>query len=1005
MEKKGAVLVVGAGVAGIRAALDLAEAGIKVYLVDKSPNIGGTLQQLDRWFPDNHCEMCKMLPIFDRDQTSQFCLRRDLAHPNIELIPYSEVVGLAGEAGNYEVSLRVKSRKVDVEKCIACGICAEVCPIEVRDEFNEGLRSRKAAYIRYPLAIPNVYTIDDENCNKCGECVDKCPTQAIDLSDEDKVRMLAVGAVILSTGFEEFDPQVMGQYGYGRYPNVVTSTEFERIISGCGPNTGSLLRPSDKKAPKRIAFLQCIGSRDLERNYCSSACCMYALKEATLAKELDPGLDIDIYYMDLRAFGKGYYQYQQKARDEYGVNFVRCRVPVVREDPRTHNLLVVARSEDGSLISSEFDLVVLSIGQTPSPRFQELGKLLGVEFNKWGFCQTEGLSQVETSKEGIYVCGSAAGPSDICDSLIQAGAAACQASTLLASSRGQPVLEMTDEGKASQVDEEPKVAIFLCRCGEDIASTVDMKEMLGFVQGLPGVIHAEERPFLCLPETLSEISRKIVEVGANRVIFGACAPYGRERVFREALSGVGVNPALGQIVDLREQVAWPHKDNGKGATEKAKALLAMALEKIRVQEPLLVDSYPVFQQALVVGGGVAGLTAALSIAQQGFEVHLVERSPELGGVLKEHYYTLENGDLPSLLRDTVAKVEANPLIHVHKDTEVVEISGYGGRFVTTLKMAEEEPIAVEHGVIVLATGGKEYKPTEYMYGKSDRVVTQTELEKRLASGQAKDLSSVVMIQCVGSRDEERPYCSRVCCSQAIANALRIKEANPNAQIVVLYRDIMTYGFKEEYYTKAREAGVIFVRHDLDRKPQVTLNGGKIEVRAYDPILSETLSLEPDLLVLSTGIVPSDNARIAKMLDVELTEEGFFQEAEAKFRPVDLLTDGVYVCGWAHSPRSVEEVIAQAQAAAQRAVSLLTKGQLESGRIVSEVNERRCSACGICVDACPYNARYLDLEQGFAVVREALCQGCGVCASLCPNGAAKLRGFKETQMFAMIDVAL
>ncbi len=1005
MEKKGAVLVVGAGVAGIRAALDLAEAGIKVYLVDKSPNIGGTLQQLDRWFPDNHCEMCKMLPIFDRDQSSQFCLRRDLAHPNIELIPYSEVVGLAGEARDYEVSLRVKSRKIEAEKCIACGICAEVCPIEVRDEFNEGLRSRKAAYIRYPLAIPNVYTIDDENCNKCGECVDKCPTQAIDLSDEDRVRKLEVGAVILSTGFEEFDPKVMGQYGYGRYPNVVTSTEFERIISCGGPNAGGLARPSDKKAPKRIAFLQCIGSRDLGRNYCSSACCMYALKEATLARELDPGLDIDIYYMDLRAFGKGYYQYQQKARDEYGVNFVRCRVPVVREDPRTHNVLVVARSEDGSLISSEFDLVVLSIGQTPSPRFQELGELLGVEFNKWGFCRTEGLSQVETSKEGIYVCGSAASPGDICDSLIQAGAAACQASTLLTSSRGQPVLEMADEGKGALVDEEPKVAIFLCRCGEDIASTVDMKEMLSFVEGLPGVIHVEERPFLCLPETLSEISRKIVEVGANRVIFGACAPYGRERVFREALSGVGMNPALGQIVDLREQVAWPHKDNGKGAMEKAKALLAMALEKIRVQEPLLVDSYPVFQQALVVGGGIAGLTAALSIAQQGFEVHLVERSSELGGNLRGRFYTLENDDVPSLLRETIERVEAHPLIHVHKETEVGGISGYGGRFATTIKRAEEEPAAIEHGVIVLATGGKGYEPTEYMFGQSDRVITQVELQRRLATGQAKGLSSVVMIQCVGSRDAERPYCSRVCCSQAIANALKIKEANADTQVVVLYRDIMTYGFKEEYYTKAREAGVIFVRHDLDRKPQVTLNGDRIEVRAYDPILSEMLSLEPDLLVLSTGIAPSDNVGIAHMLDLQLTEEGFFQEAEAKFRPVDLLSDGIYVCGLAHSPRSVEEVIAQAQAAAQRAVSLLTKGQLESGRIVSEVNERRCSACGICVDACPYNARYLDLEQGFAVVREALCQGCGVCASLCPNGAAKLRGFKETQMFAMIDVAL
>lgn len=1004
MAKSEAVLVIGAGVAGMKASLELAEAGYTVYLCERKPSIGGALVQMDKWFPDNHCSLCQMLPTLNRDRSAQHCLRRGLVHPNIEMLYNTEVTGLQGQAGDFKVTVGTNSTGVDEQLCIGCGLCAEVCPVEVESEFDEGLSRKKAIDVPNPYATPRLYAIDWEKCTRCGECVNKCPTKAIQLEPKESTRQLQVGAIILSTGFEEFDPRLATQYGYRRYPNVITGIELERVLSPGGPSQGELVRPSDGGAPESIAFLQCIGSRDSRRDYCSSACCMFAVKEATLIRQTRPQTGVHIFFMDLRAFGKGYHRYYERARDELGVHFTRCRVPVVKEDPQTHDLMLTVVSEDGTPVRRQFGMVVLSVGQTPAPKFGELCQLLGVDTNRWGFCQTQPFSTVETSREGIYVCGSAAGPGDIADTVIEAGAAAGEAARWLELPSTRPTEKEQVEKQAEE--EGPKIAVFLCGCGGEGGSALDLEQLADYVSKSRGVVHVEQMPYLCLGDSMEAIGKRLKEHETNRLVLGACSLLVNESMRDKVAAQAGLDPAAVRVVNLREDLVWVHRDQPDMALAKAKSLLAMAVEDVRQLDYPPVSMSTVIPRALVIGGGIAGITAALSIAQRGIEVHLVERSSELGGNLKEIYATLESGDTQTLLRDNIEQISHSPDIHLHMESEVVAVSGCAGNFRVSIKEKDDSLNVWEAGAIIAATGGDEYRPAEYLYGQNAKVLTQRELEKRLFGGEIDPggLSSVVMIQCVGSRDEDRPYCSRVCCSQALQNALKLKEANPGIEVNVLYRDMMSYGFKEEYYTLAREKGVQFIRYELNSKPEVTQDKEKLLVELIEPVVGGRLVLEPDLVVLSTGIIPNDNRTLADILGVETDEDGFFCEAEEKFRPVDFLRDGIYVCGLAHSPRGVEETITQARAAAQRAASLLTSKQLETGRVISETVQRLCRKCEMCITVCPYDARGRDEETGEIVVREALCQGCGACVVACPSGAAKIRGFKDRQVFSLIDAA-
>lgn len=1003
-KKIGAVMVIGAGFGGIKASFDLAELGFKVYLVDKSSNIGGTLSQLDKQFPTNDCSMCQMLPIFKREEASEFCLRRDLTHPNIQIMTNTEVEKVEGSVRDFEVSLKKKARYVKEDKCIGCRLCTQVCPIEVKDEFNEGLISRKAIYIKYPQAIPNLYTIDMNSCNRCGKCVEVCPTNAIDFSQQDERVKLKVGVIILSAGFQEFDPANLTQYGYGKYPNVVTGTELERMFSEMGSYEGRVIRPSNRKIPRKIAFLQCIGSRDRERDYCSSACCMIALKEAMLVKDIDPTIDVQIFFMDMRTFGKGYYRYYEKAKEK-DIKFIRYRVSLVEEFPDTKNLRIIYETEKGDYIKDEFDLVVLSVGQVSPDKTKNISEILELKLNKHGFCKTIDFSEV-TAKEGIYTCGSFSGPKDISETVTEASAAALKASAVMLSSRGKFSKRSSYPQEIDVTTEAPRIGIFICHCGKEISGIIDIRRVKEFASKLSNVCLVEDFEYLCFKPDLDKVKKRITDFKINRVIFAACTSYKYEVLFKQALRQVGLNPSLLQIVNFREQISWVHKDK-KLATEKAKKFLSMAVEKAILQQPLPLITDSVIKRILVVGAGSSGMTAALCIAEEGFEVDLIERSSELGGNAREIYYTLEGLNVQDFLKKRVEGVESNNLISIYKNTELEEVTGYAGNFQARLKIDQSNSKTFSYGAIIIATGARENQPKEYLYGQDKRIITQREMEKLIANEKVdiNSQSSMVMIQCVGSREEPNLYCSRVCCSQAIKNALKIKKKNPRANIYILYRDIMTYGFQEEYYTKAREKGVVFIRYNVDDKPQLKLKGDKLEVKVRDPLLNEELIINPDLVVLSTGMIPEDNRSLTKILDVPLNEDGFFEEANVKFRPVEFLRDGIFICGLAHSPRSIKESITQANAAAIKVVMLLSQERMVSRRYIAEVNERWCRGCEVCISSCPYKARVMDEQKKIAKVIPTLCRGCGTCAAVCPNGATKLKGYEDKQIFSVIDAAI
>lgn len=1002
-KKEQAVLVIGAGVGGVKASLELAEYGLKVYLCDLSPDIGGTLMQMDKWFPNSHCGMCQMLPLVASDESAQFCLRRGLNHPNIEFLPLTEVKKLEGKAGNFTATLKTTPMGVNRELCSGCGLCAEVCPVEVASEFNQGLEKRKAIYVRNPLVAANAYLIDWDNCTRCGLCAEKCPNRAIELDVQDESRKIKIGAVVLSTGFEEFNAKLTSEYGYQRYPDVLTSIEMERLLSPSGPTRGMLVRPSDGKVPSSLAFLQCVGSREMDWNYCSSACCMYAIKEAVLAKDINPKTDVTIFYMDMRTFGKNNYRYFMEARDKYGINFVRSRVPVIKHDPVTGSILLTAKDEKGDITDHSFEMVVLSVGQVPPPGFTELSGVLGLETNQWGFCQAGEFTPVATGKEGIYICGSASSPKDIADTLVEAGAAACRVSGMLSIPA-----ENTDAPNETidETDDESRTAVVICSCGDEVGSVIDIKSLAESSQNLPGVVYTTESRFMCQKGSLDELIKAVKKSGANRIIFAACSSSAIGGIVTEALKDAGLSRAFTQFINLREGVAWVHKEQPEAATEKAWKLIAMAAERARLHKDSSGQSSTVMNRALIIGGGLSGMVAAQAISEHGYEVDLVEETDRLGGNLVHIHKTLRGEDPQKLLSDIVKAVVKNTSIHVHLNTGVKEVSGYAGNFNITLSGDEEIPI--QAGAIIVATGGSEYKPEEYSYGQNENIVTQSELEQKLFSGEIDidNLEKVVMIQCVGSRNQERPYCSRICCSQAINNALELKQRNPEIQIFVLYRDMMSYGFMEEYYTEVREAGVIFVRYEIGEEPAVTVNNDKLSIEFEEPVLDETITMEPDMIVLSPAVLPRDsNKNLAETLEIDLTDEGFFKEAEIKFRPVDFNREGIYACGLALHPVNISESIAQAQAAAQRAVTLLSRGFLQPSLVVAEVNPRWCTGCEMCIEACPYGARIKDTAKGIVVVREALCQGCGACAAVCPSGATKLRRFTDKQVFSMIDAGV
>jgi heterodisulfide reductase subunit A-like polyferredoxin len=851
-------------------------------------------------------------------------------------------------------------------------------------------------------------------CSECMQCVAACKADAIDHTMGEQILELRVGAVVLCPGFEKFDASLISQLGYRKYHNVVTSGEFERMLSASGPYQGELLTPSNKKPPKRIAWIQCVGSRDrsCNREYCSSVCCTYAIKEAIVAKEHVPHeLEETIFYMDMRTQGKDFDRFYERGKEE-GIRFLRARAYRVEESDETEDLSV-RYLENGSAATAKFDLVVLSVGLQPSEETVKMAKALDLQLNQYGFCNTAALSPVQTSRPGIFVCGAFSGPKDIPETVMQASGAAGCASVMLAPSRNTLTKKKEYPQERDVTAEEPKIGVFICHCGINIGGVVNVPEVTEFAKTLPKVVYAENNLYTCSQDTQERIKEKIREYNLNRVVVASCSPRTHEPLFQETIREAGLNKYLFEMANIRDQCSWVHMHEPEGATQKAKGLVKMAVAKAALKKPLRPLSLPINRSALVVGGGVAGMTAALTLADQGFEVDLIERSGELGGMARKIYYTLEGEDVQSYLSQLIRRVEEHSQITVYTGAYIVDAYGYVGNFTTEIMRGRGMAIeTIEHGVTIIASGARELKPDEYLYGRDPRVLTQLELEEAITKEHPDiaDCDNLVMILCVGSRNGERAYCSRICCNQAIKNALKLKEIKPEMNVYLLYRDMRTYGFYERYYQEARQRGIIFLRYEPEDKPRVSRikqNGRYLlRIELNDPVLGEEVAINANLLALSVPVVPPEEAReLATFYKVPLNEDNFFLEAHVKLRPVDFATDGVFLCGLSHAPKSISESIAQAKAAASRATTILVKDTLLAEGVVSEVTEENCGGCGICEVLCPYRAITVDREKKVAVVNEALCKGCGTCCSACPSGAAQLRGFRREQISAMLTAAL
>lgn len=1007
----GDVLIIGAGISGMQSALDIADKGYKVVIIDKTSTIGGAMVKLDKTFPTNDCSICTAAP-------KMVELAR---HPNIELITYAEMNKLDGKKGDFTAQIWKKSKYVDPDKCTGCGDCAEVCPVEIISPFDEKISTRKAVYIEFPQAVPIVYTVDIEKCVGCGSCDRVCEPAAISFLEKSEEIEVHAGSIIIATGFEVFEPtELRKEYGYGKYQNVLTAMQIERLLSSFGPTGGKVLRPSDYKKPKKIGWIQCVGSRSEQIGYpyCSRVCCMYATKEASIVKESNPEIDITIYYMDIRAYGKDFQQYYDHAK-KLGVKYVRGRPSSVYENKNKSLIVRYKDTLSGKIKEDTVDLLVLSTSIIPAKGNKKLAQLIGIEVDENGFFKQDSLLEnpVESSKEGIYLAGCIQGPKDIPDSVSMASGAAAKAVAPIKDRDRHIGREFPPEKDISK--EDPRIGVFICHCGKNIAGFLDVEKVTEEVKKLSNVTHAEHVMFACSEDSCKKIRDLIKEKNLNRIIVAACSPRTHGGLFQDTLLEAGLNKYLFEMANIRNHCSWVHSNDWEKATKKAIDLVKASVAKVSLLEPLSEEEFSILPSVLVIGGGVSGMKAALALAEMNVKSYLIERDKDLGGRLKQ-LNTMFPSDKKAqdIITPLIKKVTTNKWITVMTDAELVGIEGFIGNYKGIIKQKGKKK-QLDIGTIIVATGFREIDlQGEYQYKIHENILSQTELEQKIKSGTLKKPKNVVIINCAGAMDEKRPYCCRIGCGVAIKNAKVISENYPGSKIYLLYRDMRVFGKEEEEYFSnvIKNHRVTVIRYPGDKKPEVILDKkdpkkGPMKIKVYDDLLEEELTLPADLVVLTVnteGEILTESLK--NMLKIPADSAGFFLEAHAKIRPLDFATDGIYLCGAAHYPKNLVDSIAQAEGAASRAAIPIMQEKMKGEGQIAEVNEELCSGCKTCEQQCAYSAieikpRQNDPEHFVAIVNKALCKGCGSCAGACPSGAIEQKGFRNKQIQVMLEALL
>ncbi len=1019
----GSVLVIGGGIAGIQTSLDLTELGFKVFLVEYTPSIGGRMAQLDKTFPTNDCSLCilapKMVEVF--------------RNPNIELMTYHEVQKVFGKLGNFTVTVLKKPRYIDETKCKGCGDCASKCPkIETPNIFDMNLGKRKSVYIPFTQAVPPVYLIDPNMClflNKgvCGVCKKTCEAEAIDFEQKPLEIELNVGAIVVATGYDVFGEELSSRWGYN-YKNVVNALEYERMLSASGPFGGHILRPSDEKEPEKIAFIQCAGSRDLHEGipYCSSVCCMYTSKEAIITKEHSEHSQCFVFRHDIRAFGKNFYEFTQRAQEEYGVQYFQTKVNKIIEDPVTNDLIIHYEDlKTGKFNDFKANLVVLASPLVPSKGTKQLAEILDIEVDNYNFFKEKNyFNKSLSSREGIFLAGFCQGPMDIPETVADASGVASQIATLLKSSKFTEVKEKVFEipEKVVKMTDDPRIGVLICHCGINIGKYINIPEVIEHIKTLPNVVFCEDNLYSCSSDSQQRIKEVITEYNLNRFIVASCTPRTHESLFQETCQEAGLNKYLFEMVNIRDQCSWVHMTEKEKATEKAKDLIRMGIAKSRLLKPQSEETLQITQTALIIGGGVSGMNAALNIANQGFMVYLVEKEEFLGGNLRNLnvlYPTQEDASV--LLNKLIEKVMKNKKIQLLLNSQLIDVKGYIGNYNVTIMDSEHEKHELEIGTIIVATGGQELKPKDvFQYPFNNHtIITQLELEKKLKNEDISwldKINRITSILCVNARQKEGiTYCSNICCGSAIKNINILKELKNDLEIIVLYRDLQMAKkeFEEYYHDRRRDA--IFLRYDLDKLPLIKNKrdeSEKYEIKVFDTNLQDYIEFETDLIVLSTPMIPSGNLEdLAKMLKVPLDKNGFFLEAHVKLRPLDFATDGIFLCGCAQWPKNIQDSISQANGAAGRASRFLSAKEITTSGLVAEVDQDMCIGCGTCEDVCAYNAVELtetmkEFEDVSLVIKKSsinpnLCKGCGTCAANCPIGAISVKHYDFEQINALI----